>query len=56
MSDMVINVSKMRDMCKPFNIASDFDIVLDQKVKELVKQAKDRAEANHRKTVMGKDL
>ncbi|MEM4318385.1 MAG: DUF1931 domain-containing protein [Candidatus Pacearchaeota archaeon] len=37
-------------------LASDFAIALEKKVEEIIKQAAERAKANHRTTVMVHDL
>ncbi len=53
---MLVVKSKIKEVAGDYNISSDFADALDEKVKELVKKASERAEANNRKTVMGKDL
>ncbi len=53
---MLVVKSKIKEVAGDYNISSDFADALDEKVKELVKKASERAEANNRKTVMAKDL
>ena len=54
---MVIIVrSRIKDFTKDLNVSSDFADVLEKKTIELIKQACERAKANNRRTVMGKDL
>ncbi|MBN2880567.1 DUF1931 domain-containing protein [Candidatus Woesearchaeota archaeon] len=56
MSDMLVVKAKIKDVVKGANVAGDFAESLNDKVVELVKAAVERAKANGRKTVMGKDL
>lgn len=56
MSDLLIVRAKIKETAKGVNVAGDFVEVLDKKVRQLVADAIARAEANGRKTVMGKDL
>jgi len=53
---MLVVKAKIKDVVSGFNVASDFAEALDRKVQTLIKDACKRAEANNRKTVMGKDL
>ena len=53
---MLINKSKIKELCGPVNISADFYEGMEKKVESLVKEAMVRAEANGRKTVMGKDI
>ncbi|HLC84376.1 MAG TPA: DUF1931 domain-containing protein [Candidatus Nanoarchaeia archaeon] len=53
---MLVVKAKIKDVAGDFNVASDFAEVLDERVRDMVKAACKRAEANNRKTVMGKDL
>lgn len=53
---MLIVKAKVKDICKGFNVAGDVADALNAKAEELLKAACKRAEANSRKTVMGKDL
>lgn len=48
--------SKIKDAAGDFNVAGDFADALEKKVTALVKDACERAKANNRRTVMGKDL
>ena len=48
--------AKIKEECQQFSVASDFADALEKKVKDMVKDACKRAEANGRKTVMAKDL
>jgi histone H3/H4 len=56
MSDSIIVKTKIKELAVGFSVSSDFADVLDEKAKELLKNAMRRAEANGRKTVMSKDL
>ncbi|MBI2547831.1 DUF1931 domain-containing protein [Candidatus Woesearchaeota archaeon] len=56
MTESIIIRSKLKDLVGEFNIAGDFADALNEKVKALIKEACIRAEANGRKTVMGRDL
>lgn len=56
MSEAIVVKSKIKELAKGYNVASDFADALDAKAKELVKDAVKRAEGNNRKTVMAKDL
>lgn len=56
MSDSVIVKTKIKELAAGYNIAGDFADALDEKTKQLVKEAVRRAEGNNRKTVMAKDL
>lgn len=41
---------------KPLNVSEDFYIELEKKVKEIISKACQRAKANNRTTVMGRDV
>ncbi|RMF55171.1 DUF1931 family protein [Candidatus Woesearchaeota archaeon] len=56
MVDMIIVKAKIKEATGEFNVASDFIEALDAKVKDLIKEAIERAKANGRRTVMAKDL
>lgn len=56
MSDMLVVKAKIKDVAKGANVSGDFAEALNEKAIELVKLAVERAKANGRKTVMGKDL
>lgn len=53
---MLVVKAKIKDYATGYNVASDFADALNEKVVTLIKDAVKRAEANGRKTVMGKDL
>ncbi|OYT30964.1 DUF1931 domain-containing protein [Candidatus Woesearchaeota archaeon ex4484_78] len=59
MGDIIVR-SKIKEYAEvdgtKFQVASDFADALAKKVEELIKEACRRAQANGRKTVMGKDL
>lgn len=55
-SDWIIVKSKIKEIAGQYNISGDFPEVLNEKVKQMVKDAIKRAESNNRKTVMGRDL
>ncbi|MDD3175525.1 MAG: DUF1931 domain-containing protein [Candidatus Nanoarchaeia archaeon] len=56
MSDLLIVKAKIKDVIGNFNVAGDLADELDKIVRDLVKKAAARAEANGRRTVMAKDL
>jgi histone H3/H4 len=56
MSELLVIRSKLKDAVKGLNISGDFADALDHRVRELINQAVERAKANNRKTVMGKDI
>lgn len=53
---MLVVKAKIRDYATGYNVSSDLAEALNEKVIALIKDAVKRAEANGRKTVMGKDL
>ncbi len=53
---MLIVKSQIKDVAAEFNVSADFAEELNKRVEELIKTACRRADANGRKTVMGKDL
>ncbi len=55
-SDWIIVKSKIKELTGQYNVSGDFSTVLNEKVKQMVKDAVKRAETNNRKTVMGRDL
>ncbi len=55
MVDIVVK-SKIKDVCKGYNVASDVADELNKAVEHMLKVACERAKANGRKTVMGKDI
>jgi histone H3/H4 len=55
MVEIVIK-SKLKDVCQGYNVASDLSDELNKAVEELLKKACERAKANGRRTVMGKDV
>ncbi|MBN2567488.1 DUF1931 domain-containing protein [Candidatus Woesearchaeota archaeon] len=56
MADLLVVKAKLKEAAPGANLAGDFAEALDAKVRALIKDAKERAEANGRKTVMAKDL
>ena len=55
-SDWVIVKSKIKEMVGTYNVSADFTDTLNAKVKQMITDSMKRAEANGRKTVMGRDL
>lgn len=51
----VLKKSGVKDAAKGVNVGSDFYDALDQRVKELIETAVERAEGNGRKTVKARD-
>ena len=56
MSDLLIIRSKLKEVVKGFQMSGDFADALDHKVRTIISEAVERAKANNRKTVMGKDV
>ena len=54
--DGLIVKAKIKEACQGYNVAGDVAEALNAKAAQLLKDACARAEANNRKTVMGKDL
>lgn len=55
-SDWIIVKSKIKELVGQYNVSGDFSEVLNEKVKQMIHDAVKRAEANSRKTIMGRDL
>jgi len=55
-SDWIIVKSKIKELVGQYNVSGDFSEVLNEKVKQMIHDAVKRADANSRKTVMGRDL
>jgi len=55
-SEWVIVKSKIKEMVGTYNVSADFSEELNKKVKQMIQDAMKRAEANGRKTVMGRDI
>lgn len=55
-SDLIVVKSKIKEVTEQYNVSSDFVEELDQEVRRLIEKAIQRAEANGRRTVMGKDI
>ena len=56
MNQWVIVKTKIKDMVGTYNVSADFNTELNTKVKQMIEDAKKRAEANARKTLMARDL
>ncbi len=56
MSDHVVIKAKLKEVVVNYQISGDYVDALDKAVRDLIKRSIERAEANHRKTVMAKDL
>lgn len=56
MGDSLVVRSKIKDYIKDMNVSGDFSESLSKKCEQLIKDAIERAKANHRRTVQGKDL
>ena len=52
----IIVKSKIKEVVKELQVASDVAPELDKKVSELLKKAAERAKANGRKTLLARDL
>jgi len=56
MNESIIVKSKIKELVGNYSVSSDFADILNTKVKHMIEEAVKRAEANSRKTVMGRDL
>jgi histone H3/H4 len=56
MNEWVIVKTKIKEMVGTYSVSADFTEELNKKVKEMIQDAVKRAEANGRKTVMGRDI
>ncbi len=54
-SGLVKEINKRRNF-KINNVTSDFSDELDQKVRKVIERAMERAHANNRRTLMGRDI
>lgn len=55
-SKWIIVKSKVKELTAQYSVSEDFYETLNEKVKQIIKDAIKRAEANKRKTVMGRDI
>ena len=55
-SEWFIVKSKIKELTGNYSVSKDFAEVLNAKTKQMIQDAIKRAEANNRKTVMGRDL
>ncbi|MBR9675454.1 DUF1931 domain-containing protein [Candidatus Woesearchaeota archaeon] len=55
-SDLIVIKAKIKEVTGGYSVSSDFVDVLNEKVKKLIEEAIIRAEANGRRTVMGRDI
>ena len=55
-SDLIISKSRTKAAAKGYNVSSDFYGALDQKVREMIRLAENRALGNKRKTLRPYDL
>ncbi|MBR9691130.1 DUF1931 domain-containing protein [Candidatus Woesearchaeota archaeon] len=56
MSDLIVVKAKIKEVVEGYQISADYADALDGAVRELIKKSIERAEANHRRTVMAKDI
>ena len=56
MKDSFVVRSKIKEYIKDMNVSGDFSEALSKKCEQLIKDAIERAKANHRRTVQGKDI
>lgn len=56
MADLLVVKAKLKDACPGFNVSGDLAEECDKLLREALKKACERADANGRKTVMAKDL
>lgn len=52
----VLKKKGVREASTGVNVGSDFYVALDQKVKEMINRAAERADSNGRKTVKARDV
>lgn len=52
----LIVVSNIKKVAKNINVASDVPEALNKKIEQIIKEAIQRAKANSRKTLQGKDI
>ena len=56
MPEHLIVRSNIKKITGEFNVAGDFEDSLNNKIESMIKEAVERAKANNRRTVMGRDL
>lgn len=56
MTENFVVRSKIKEYIKDMNISSDFSEALSKKCEQLIKDAIERAKANGRRTVQGRDV
>ena len=56
MAESLVVRSQIKKLIGELNLAGDFTPTLNAKVEELINKAIERAKANKRKTIMGKDV
>ena len=56
MNESIIVKSKIKELAGNYSVSGDFADVLNAKVKHMIEEAVKRAEANNRRTIMGRDL
>jgi len=56
MGSFLVVKAKVKEIAQGFNVAGDVSGVLEKKVVDMIKQGCERAKANGRRTVMGKDI
>jgi histone H3/H4 len=55
MVDIIVK-SKLKEVIKELRISADLARALNKKVEQILKEAEERAKANHRTTVMAQDI
>ncbi len=55
MAKLVV-ISNIKKVAKKINIASDVPSALNRKIEQIIKEAVQRARANNRRTLQGKDI
>jgi len=56
MAEMLIVKSKIKDVAKDCNVGGDVADALSKMAEEMLQKAAERAKANERKTIQGKDV
>jgi|TARA_Y100000294_G_C8325446_1_gene244429 histone H3/H4 len=54
--DLFIVKAKIKELAGKYNVSGEFPEELNNKVKEIILKAIERAKANGRRTLMGRDL
>lgn len=56
MADLIVVKAKIKEVIQNYQISADYVDELDKKVRDIIAKSIERADANHRRTVMAKDI